>query len=128
MAGKMLDMDKGHTRLMYLFGSFKPSERAILLDSANTNAKPFIEALDLFLTKWAAAPWVEEYNVERVGEWIAAKCPPSIRRSAKQVAERGLDRAEGNEASIRTKTYRAFLDGMKRHPQPKSAVVLSLHA
>jgi len=122
----MCKIEKSPSRLMYLFGSFRPSERATLLESAKTDAKAFNEALKVFLAKWAEASWLEEYNVERVGEWIAAKCPISVQREARLIAERELDLAKADDTN-RVRTYRAFVDGMARNGRSNGAVVLPLN-
>jgi len=104
--------ERHYMHLMYLFGSFKPSERAALLSAATDNRHAFMRALDVFLSKWAEASWLEEYNVERVGEWTAAKCPPEIVETAIKSAESKLALANAEDAaSVYVRTYKAFLTG-----------------
>ncbi|ESZ01155.1 MULTISPECIES: hypothetical protein [unclassified Mesorhizobium] len=110
--------------LMYLFGSFKPSERETLLDSATRDAPAFVKALELFLQKWADASWLEEYNVERVGEWVSDKCPPSVRKAARELA---LVKLCGAPSENHTNTYQVFLGGIESRPL-KTPLVVPLHA
>lgn len=121
-----VNINRTHSRLMYLFGTFKPSERVTLLDAARGDMPAFIDALDDFLEIWADASWLEEYNVERVGEWIIAKCPADVRDRARELAQTKLrDSRAADEDSVFTRTYRAFLKGMT--PSPILGNVLSLH-
>lgn len=98
--------------LVYMFGSFLPSQRAVLLEQAHQAPVEFIAGLRGFLARWARADWLEEYNVERVGEWIALHCPPSVRAEAEQVATSELNSSDAN--GIRARTYQALADGMAR--------------
>jgi hypothetical protein len=99
--------------LMYLFGSFKPSERAVLLEVAIGRPDQFLSALDLFLLGWAKSTWVEEYNVERVGEWISKNCPPQLVERCRDLAISSLGSNDSlgphQTASVHATTYRSFL-------------------
>lgn len=100
---------------MYLFGSFRSSERKTLLAVSKENKALFINALEGFLSRWAAADWLEEYNVERVGTWIAKNCDESIQKAAMSQANgRALANAMGPESanSVHERTYRAFKAGL----------------
>ncbi|OHV63596.1 hypothetical protein LCM4576_29685 [Mesorhizobium sp. LCM 4576] len=121
-------MNKNHPegrqmKLMYLFGSFRPSERAELSAAAEATPELFLNALGAFLAKWAEATWIEEYNVERVGEWIAAKCSTTIRNGALELARGEL--AKGGNEPIRVTTYRALIAGMNQYSAP---ALHSVHA
>jgi len=100
--------------LVYLFGSFLPSQRAILLAESRTNQAQFMSALQTFLGKWARADWLEEYNVERVGEWIAKHCSADVQAAIKATATK---MAKIAPQGIHGRTYQALLDGMKRVKQ-----------
>lgn len=97
-------------KLMFLFGTFRPSERVVLLAAAQTQPGEFLGALESFLEKWADADWIEEYNVERVGEWIASKCPIQVRLSAMKMAQSEMNKATATQIGLLT--YQAFLTGM----------------
>jgi hypothetical protein len=75
--------------LKYLFGSLKPSERAVLERALrNPETRPrFDEALLDFLEGWQTADWFEEYNVLRVGLWIHAKLPLDLRDHVRNVVQ-----------------------------------------
>ena len=117
MNALMSSTAKASSSLMYLFGSFKPSERKILLDSAIHEKMRFISALDDFLDRWARADWLEEYNVERVGRWMAENCAPELVSSAKNAAKSKLAAnapISGSVSSVYTSTYRAFISGVEK--------------
>lgn len=100
---------------MYLFGSFRVSERKKLLATSKENKPLFISALEEFLDRWAKADWLEEYNVERVGAWIAKNCDEGIREAAMQRANgRALANTAGAEdsTSVHERTYKAFQIGL----------------
>jgi hypothetical protein len=101
--------------LAFLFGSFKPSERNLLLGAATTAPSKFVHALEAFLGEWASAGWIEEYNIERVGKWIAKNCPADMTIRAKTLAETKLvanDPADGLADSVYTLTYKSLLAGL----------------
>ena len=81
-------LDPEALSLMYLFGSFRPSERTVLLAAANDpgRERAFMAALSDFLGRWAEADWLEVYNVERVGAWIAAQAPRPVIDAARVLA------------------------------------------
>jgi hypothetical protein len=72
--------------LMYNFGSLRPSEREVLEMTAQdlTRRPVFLAALNLFIDEWARANWLEEYNIERVGLWIANQLSRDILIAARQ--------------------------------------------
>jgi hypothetical protein len=99
---------------MYLFGSFRSSERKKLLAVSKDNKPLFISALEDFLNRWATADWLEEYNVERVGSWIAKNCDQGIQDAAMQ---RVNGRTSANPSvkaseSVHERTYKAFESGL----------------
>lgn len=105
--------------LVYMLGSLLPSQRAVLLDQAKNDPGQFKAGLDSFLSKWARADWLEEYNVERVGEWIAKHCPEAVKRDAESLAKAIVgDAVPSPTNSIKIRTYRAILNGMARVKQP----------
>lgn len=100
---------------MYLFGSFRSSERRALLAAAANQQGEFLEALADFLERWANADWLEEYNVERVGKWISKSCEPEMVAKIRQRID-GLtlaNRPTGPCTDIRTRTYEAFLKSLE---------------
>lgn len=101
--------------IMYLFGSFRSSERRALLAAAANQQGEFLEALADFLERWANADWLEEYNVERVGKWISKSCEPEMVAKIRQRID-GLtlaNRPTGPCTDIRTRTYEAFLKSLE---------------
>lgn len=99
--------------LVYMFGSFLPSQRVLLLEQAKIAPDQFMAALQSFLAKWARADWLEEYNVERVGEWVAKHCPSSVRDKVEAFAKAELA-AGVSPSSIQYRTYKAVIDGLAR--------------
>ena len=101
---------------MYMFGSLRPSERKILRDAASADHGAFVLALQDFLAGWAKADWLEEYNVERVGKWIARECGREVLRAAEDLARRQLaqNANAGVSGSIYADTYLAFLRGIEK--------------
>ena len=99
---------------MYLFGSFRASERKKLLAVSKGNKPLFIDALEDFLNRWAKADWLEEYNVERVGTWIAKSCDKSIQDAAMQRISGRTSANSGAEESksVHDRTYKAFKSGL----------------
>ncbi|GLS88212.1 hypothetical protein GCM10010873_31860 [Cypionkella aquatica] len=101
--------------LAFLFGSFRPSEREVLLNAANSSPDKFASALEVFLDGWAGADWIEEYNIERVGKWIAKRCPYDVVQKAKLLAETKLG-ANGQVGStaktVYVLTFNALLSGL----------------
>lgn len=99
---------------MYLFGSFRASERKKLLLVAQQDKELFIAALDDFLHRWATADWLEEYNVERVGAWIAKHCSADVLAAVHQHVSRKAPANETNvsRTSVRARTYQAFQKGL----------------
>jgi hypothetical protein len=95
--------------LVYFFGSFFPSQRKLLLEHANSSPQHFLSALQTFLSKWAGSDWLEEYNVERVGEWIAKNCEPTTKAEAEALARQML---KGAPKGIHDRTYQALIDGI----------------
>jgi hypothetical protein len=103
------------SRLSFLFGSFKPSEREALLVAANTAPSQFVDALARFLAGWAKSDWLEEYNVERVGEWIGLRCPSNVRQAAVSFAESQLASNNTDHAkSVYVATYQALIKGVEQ--------------
>lgn len=100
---------------MYLFGSFRSSERRKLKQLSVDNQAVFMDALEDFLERWASADWLEEYNVERVARWIAKNCSQELVDIALRHAEQKMpaNQAHGLEAkSVHTRTYDAFAKGL----------------
>lgn len=99
---------------MYLFGSFRASERKKLLLIAQQDKALFITALDDFLHRWATADWLEEYNVERVGAWIAKHCAADLQAAVhRHVAQKApANKTNVSPTSIRSKTYQSFQKGL----------------
>lgn len=97
---------------MYLFGSFKSSERRKLLKVSQENESMFISGLEIFLDKWANADWIEEYNVERVGLWISKHCSDAVISKAKNLINIKKPSNDLDESTIINKTYVAFEYGI----------------
>lgn len=98
---------------MYLFGSFRSSERKKLLKLSSEKQDVFLSALADFLDRWATADWLEEYNVERVGRWIAKTCPKELSLEVKRSAEQKKPANSVEPGSIPIRTYQAFLRGLE---------------
>lgn len=62
-------------------GAFKPSDRDELRRAFQTEAGrgAALEAVELFVTRWEAADWVEEYALERLGRWLSKEAPTPLR-------------------------------------------------
>lgn len=62
-------------------GAFKPSDRDELRRAFQTEAGrgAALQAIELFVTRWEAADWVEEYALERIGRWLSREAPPPLR-------------------------------------------------
>lgn len=99
---------------MYLFGSFRASERKKLLVVAQQDKTLFLAALDDFLHRWATADWLEEYNVERVGAWIAKHCVQDVRAAVQHHINQksAANSSDVVNTSVRARTYLAFQKGL----------------
>jgi hypothetical protein len=108
----MTSSNVGANALSFAFGTFKPSDRRRLLEvsSAGDDGELlFVEALFVYLEGWATADWLEEYNVERIGNWIAANCSSTLTARVSATAER----LRGGGTPIRQQTYGAVLNGIR---------------
>jgi hypothetical protein len=107
----MTSSNIGAKALSFAFGTFKPSDRRRLLEAANSGDSGellFVEALVVYLEGWANADWLEEYNVERIGQWIAANCSSTLTAKVLATAES----RKGGGSAIRHMTYSAVLNGI----------------
>ena len=97
---------------MYRIGSFRPSDRRALLELVRTDGgdDAFVEAIQMFLKKWAEADWIEAYNIERVAKWCALKLPrPIAERLQTTLTTTRLVQIGGQDA------YGIFLDELARN-------------
>lgn len=96
--------------LSYAFGPFRPSDRKLLLDSlaAQNGPEIFMSSLEIFLEGWAKADWLEAYNVERVGIWIAENCNSDIKKRVLELVSKKIGTSLGN----RKDTYSAIKLGI----------------
>lgn len=97
---------------MFLFGSFRPSERKELLKQSKLDPQVFQGALREYLDVWARADWLEEYNVERVGRWVGKNCSSELVSKIKKMAEQSKVANGSADKSINERTYEAFLEGL----------------
>jgi hypothetical protein len=99
-----------------LFTRFRPSDRAILAEVAETDPDRFVHAFQGYLQEWAYGTWIEEYTVERLARWIAHTCPEAVTLALGAHARDRLgcnDNGDGT-ASVYRRAYQGFLAGLQR--------------
>jgi DNA-binding winged helix-turn-helix (wHTH) protein len=94
------------------FSSFRPFDRKRLLaiskGALGGGPQLFIDALEVYLESWANSDWVEEYEIERVGIWIAENCHGLIASRAGMLASLQIE----SDRTNRRKTYYALRKGL----------------
>ena len=98
--------------LTYRFHEFRPSDRNALREvlGAAGGEGAFIDALKIYLQKWAAADWLTEYDLERIARWTARHFP-NVAGAVESMAESELSRAQSEQAR---RTYRVMLGSVRR--------------
>ena len=74
--------------LSWRLGTFRPSDRAefqrVLLTEGGRDVA--FKALEIYVSKWEQATWLEEYSLERLGKWVAAQTPAPFVAEVKRLA------------------------------------------
>lgn len=99
--------------LTHYFFSMRPSERRVLKEKCESEPDEFLKALSNFLELWAKSTWLEDYNVERVGNWVVNYCPKQVSdRAIKDALSKLLSSKVANNPAaepIKYRTYQAFV-------------------
>ncbi|PWE31158.1 hypothetical protein DDZ14_14135 [Maritimibacter sp. 55A14] len=92
--------------LTYRFHEFRPSDRKALKGvlAEDGGSDLFVEALRIYLRKWADSDWLTEYDIERVGQWTVMHFP-QVAQSVEDMAKKELASARNAQAK---KTYKAM--------------------
>lgn len=113
--------------LTYRFHKFRPSDRTELRNIAmgDGNIDLFVSALKIYMSSWAKADWLAEYDVERIACWCAIHLPTSIKKEVRRTMTSEL-RSSVSEQSKRVYTH--FLEELDRNEGSKVEVSSQPHA
>ncbi len=91
--------------LSWRLGTFRPSDRDEFkraFQSVEVREAAYA-AVVIYVTKWEAADWVEEYSLERIGRWLSKSAPSAF-----------VDDVARWSKGRRTKARLAFKKGLER--------------